>query len=159
METANGINAKGYLLGWTDAVVGMTTSDINATPENKWNESMGGCTRNCGELCADAINLLDWTAAKMRGEDINMSDTNNSEACSTKAGAAARLGESAEAFKAALASASDEALNAPVTAPFGMVMPLFMIATIAVSHVWYHDGQLNYVQCLLGDGEVHWNMG
>ncbi|MEZ5162652.1 MAG: hypothetical protein R2688_02665 [Fimbriimonadaceae bacterium] len=50
-----------------------------------------------------------------------------------------------------MAGASDELLNKPITAPFGMEMPVFAIAQIAVSHVWYHDGQLNYIQSLLGD--------
>jgi hypothetical protein len=34
--------------------------------------------------------------------------------------------------------------------------PLFTLAHIAVSHLWYHDGQLNYIQALLGDEKVHW---
>lgn len=24
-------------------------------------------------------------------------------------------------------------------------------------HIWYHSGQLNYIQTLLGDSEWHWN--
>ena len=41
-------------------------------------------------------------------------------------------------------------------APWGMESKLYEFAQIAISHIWYHDGQLNYVQCLLGDGDYHW---
>ena len=37
-----------------------------------------------------------------------------------------------------------------------MDAPVYMIAQIMVSHIWYHDGQLNYIQSLLGDEKVHW---
>ena len=60
------------------------------------------------------------------------------------------------AFGEALTGASDEALNTVITPPWKMPAPLFSLANVAVSHIWYHDGQLNYIQMLLGDGAVHW---
>lgn len=33
----------------------------------------------------------------------------------------------------------------------------FKVATFLAKHVNYHDGQLNYLQALGGDGEVHWS--
>jgi hypothetical protein len=33
---------------------------------------------------------------------------------------------------------------------------MMMIAHVVSSHLWYHDGQLNYIQCLPGDGDYHW---
>jgi len=44
---------------------------------------------------------------------------------------------------------------ATIDLPWG-AQSLYSTAQTAVSHLWYHDGQLNYVQALLGDGEVHW---
>jgi hypothetical protein len=79
--------------------------------------------------------------------------------CATRQGALALLKRTSEDFDQALAGCSDEDLAKTVTAPWQMDAPLYMIAQIAVSHLWYHDGQLNYIQCLLGDEKVHWMDG
>lgn len=155
-----GIDARGYLSGWANALVGMYASDINAIPEDKWNASFGGCTRPASELTADALSLMIWTTEALKGNIEPEYGPENLDQvkvdCQTKASALAKLTSVVEGFSAALANASDESLNAIVTPPWQMDAPLFMIAQIAVSHLWYHDGQLNYIQSLLGDDKVHW---
>ena len=126
-NTTQGVDARAYLAGWLQAVTGMTIADINAIPDEKWTEGHGGCTRPANALISDTVTMLKWTTAAAQGEESS-----------------------------AITSASDEALNAVVNAPWGMPTPVFILAQIAVSHIWYHDGQLNYIQSLLGDGEVHW---
>ena len=158
--TTEAIDARGYLTGWLTGLTGMYTADINATPDDKWTATFGGCTRPANALTADAISLLIWTTEALNGNVIQ--ESNNSameqlaEEISTKSVAIAKLAEATAAFNEALAQASDETLNTTVTAPWQMPAPLFMIAQIAVSHLWYHDGQLNYIHCLLGDDKVHW---
>jgi hypothetical protein len=158
--TAEAIDSRGYLHGWLQGLVSMYTADINAVPDDKWNATFGGCTRAASELTADAISLLEWTTMALKG---HMEEGGYEEymaglksECSNKANAAAKLKSSAEAFSEALMAASDETLGKVITPPWKMDAPLFMIAQIAVSHVWYHDGQLNYIHCLLGDSKVHW---
>jgi hypothetical protein len=161
MSATQGIDARGYLKGWLAALQDMYGKDVRAIPEDKWNATFGGCTRSACELTADAVQLLDWAAEALRGNVIAVTpspdrlDGMKSE-CATRDAATARLGKSCGQFVAALSDASDEALNAMVTPPWQMPTPLYMIAQIAVSHVWYHDGQLNYIQSLLGDDKVHW---
>lgn len=151
-----GIDAKGYLAGWMNGLTGMYLADINAVPDDKWTATFGGCTRPASELTADAVGLLVWTTDVMKGNKEAAYDESVKDACSTKAGAAAKMKSAAEAFNSALAACSDEALSEVITPPWQMAAPLFMLAQIAVSHVWYHDGQLNYIHCLLGDDKVHW---
>lgn len=148
----SGIDAKAFLGQWLGFLTGMYIADINATPDEKWTESFGGCTRNLGALTADALSLILWTTSKMKGE----TPAEGQPDCSTKEKALALIRSASDDFGAALAAASDETLLSPVQTPFGMEMPLFMVAQIAVNHLWYHDGQVNYVQCLYGDGQVHW---
>lgn len=157
-----GIDARGYLSGWLQGLTSMYTADIEAIPEDQWTKSFGGVTRGAGDLTADTIALLEWTTEAIKGNVLLMEEGSHQQYagdCSTKAGATALLSKSVEKFQAALNSASDETLNSTVMAPWGMETPVFMMAQIAVSHVWYHDGQLNYVQCLLGDEKVHWMGG
>ncbi|HVT10781.1 MAG TPA: hypothetical protein VHE55_00825 [Fimbriimonadaceae bacterium] len=157
-----GIDARGYLIGWAQGVTSMTIADINAIPDDKWTATFGGCTRPANELTADAISLLIWCAGALKGETAGgegdaMKEL--TEACANKAVAVAKLKESCDLFCAALGAASDETLNSTVTPPWQMPTPLYSLCQIAVSHIWYHDGQLNYIHCLLGDNKIYWMGG
>jgi hypothetical protein len=158
--TTQGVDARTYLKGLLAALTDMTTKDIKAIPDDKWNCGNGGCSKSACDATVDAIGILAWTAEAMRGnstigDEESLAQQLKSE-CSTREGAIAKLGSASGAFMAALSDASDETLNSMVTPPWRMDMPLFAVAQIAVSHVWYHDGQLNYIQMLLGDEKVHW---
>ena len=158
--TTAGVDARGYLKGWAMALADMTGKDIRAIPADKWTATHGGCTKSALQVTAETISLLDWTAAALRGNAVLSDETSLMEKiksdCASQEAAIARLKSAAGAFAAALSDASDEALNAIVTPPWRMDAPLFMIAQIAASHIWYHDGQLNYIQSLLGDDQIHW---
>ncbi len=135
-------------------------SDIPAIPEEKWNVSMGGCSRPASELTAEVVSLLDWAAGAMKGEVRNVDEkrliAEYNSRCVSREAAAAEMNRAASAFVEALGQADDARLTGMVTAPWGAEMPLIMIAHIVSSHIWYHDGQLNYIQCLLGDNQFHW---
>ncbi|MHB8636716.1 MAG: hypothetical protein ACYC96_09615 [Fimbriimonadaceae bacterium] len=158
--TLEGIDARGYLNGWLNGLIGMYVADIKAIPDDKWTATFGGCTRPSNELTADAISLLLWTTAALKGTASSGDGFGKMKELaaelSNKDAAIAKIKEAAADFTAALACASDEQLSTQVTPPWEMPAPLYMIAQIAVSHIWYHDGQLNYVQCLLGDEKIHW---
>ena len=40
--------------------------------------------------------------------------------------------------------------------PFGRPMTFFGVAELPSIHQFYHDGQLNYIQTLYEDREIHW---
>lgn len=159
--TMQGIDARFYLVGWLKGVTDMFAADVMAIPEDKWQETFGGCTRPSNSLAADAISMLNWTASAIKGEVMGSEDYMNligatTQEVLTREAAVEKIKMAAEALAEAITSASDERLNEAVPAPWGMPTPLFTLAHIAVSHIWYHDGQFNYVHCLLGDGKVYW---
>jgi len=156
--TVQGVDARAYLAGWLSAVTGMTIADINAIPEEKWTESLGGCARSANGLLADTVTNLLWTTDVVQGKE---SDAYNhmaamAEEFTDKSVAVAKFAAASAALGEAIQNASDEVLNSMATAPWGMPTPVFTLATISVNHIWYHDGQFNYVHCLLGDEKVHW---
>lgn len=155
-----GIDAQEFLVGWLKGVTGMYVADINAIPEDKWTATFGGCTRPASVQTADAVALLLWTTEALNGNILGGGEEGMMEeltkACGTKESSIATLTSASEKLGAALTGANVETLSKVVTAPWGMDAPLYMIAQIAVSHIWYHDGQLNFIQSLLGDGKVHW---
>ncbi len=159
-EISNGIDGRAFLSSWLGNLTNMYLADINAIPDDKWTATFGGCTRPASVLTADALSLIGYTTGVLTGSTEGGSEEEQmaklTEACATKESACATFSALSAGFSEALAGASDEALLAVITTPFGMTMPLYAVAQIAVSHIWYHDGQLNYIQCLLGDEKVHW---
>jgi len=160
--TSQGIDARGYLTGWLQGVTSMYLSDIRAIPEDKLSVSPGGAARSVDDISVDALDLLTWTTEALKGNFITEFDQEARKAriasMNSHEAIAEAFNKAAEDMSAALAGASDEALNGVIKTPFGMEMPLFMVATIAVNHIWYHDGQLNYFQALNGDSDIHWQM-
>ncbi len=159
--TIEGVYARGYLAGWLQGLTAMTSADINAIPDDKWTESFGGCSKSANMLMADTITNLRWTTAVLQGKESSAYNDMGSLAAqlADKGAAISALNEATGEFASALAAADDGILNSTVMAPWQMPTPVFMLAQIAVSHVWYHDGQLNYIQTLLGDDKIHWMGG
>ncbi|MBS1718596.1 MAG: hypothetical protein JSS72_12775 [Armatimonadetes bacterium] len=159
-QVIEGIDVRGHLIGWAKGVTGMFIKDINALPEDKITATMGGCTRPVSELTADAMGLVLWVTAAFKGQTLAGSEEEQMAALTaklaTKSAIVQHLGSAVDDFCAAIASANDETLAKVVTTPWGMESSLYSLAHTAVSHIWYHDGQLNYIQTLLGDGKVHW---
>ena len=157
-EQTTGIDARGYLAGWLDMVTHMTIADVKAIPDDKWTATYGGCARPANELLGDTITNLKWTAETIAGaESAAYNEMGSvSAACSDKAAAIVALAEASAALSAAIRGATDDQLNRVAMAPWQMPTPVMTLAHIAVSHVWYHDGQLNYIQGMLGDEKVHW---
>src|SRR5579862_970936 len=117
--TAEGIDARGYLIGWMKAVTGMYSADINHIPAGEWTKSQGGCSRPCNELTADALSLVIWTTESIKGNtpighDEGTMKTLAAECADPKA-ATAKLAECMDNLVSAVAGASDETLNKAVT--------------------------------------------
>ncbi len=160
MTTANLLDPRTALGHWATYMMGNYVSDIPAIPEDKWTSSMGGCTRPASEMTAEVVSILDWATTALRGQPRTGNEreliAEYAGRCSTKDAAAAEIQRAVSEFVDALAKADDDKLTATVTAPWGAEMPLIMIAHVVSSHLWYHDPQLNYIQCLPGDDKYHW---
>ena len=156
--TIEGVDARGYLAGWLLAVTGMTVADIKAIPDDKWTHGFGGCCRSANCLLADTVTNCMWTTAVLKGESSSCYDDMQAlgETFADKALAIDAFVAASNDLAEAIKGASDERLNSLVDAPWGMPTPVMTLAHISVSHVWYHDGQFNFIQSLLGDEKVHW---
>lgn len=158
-QVMEGINARGYVIGWLNGVTAMYLKDIDAIPDEILLTSPGGCARPANELTADVIMLLKWTTGALKGtptESYQDAAKALAATLTTKAAIADAMNQAKDELAAAIGQASDETMNSMVTPPWQMEAPMFIIVLIAVNHIWYHDGQLNYIQCLNGDGDVHW---
>lgn len=129
--------------------MGMYVADIHAIPDDKWNSSLGGCSRSASEITAEVASSLDWAANALKGEARAAGEEELAaefkSRCATKMGGAAEIHRTASEFVEALGAASDDTLNRITRAPWGLEAPLFTIANVISSHIWYHDGQLNFI--------------
>lgn len=157
--TIEAIDFRSSLTGWLKGITSMTCADINAIPDDKWTATWGGCTRPANVLAADALSTVEWATEALKGNAISVKEDRTAKIAgeiTTKAAAIERVTRATENLASAISAASDETLNKVVAAPWGADAPLYLIAQIAVSHIWYHDGQFNYIHCLLGDDKIYW---
>jgi len=131
-------------------------------------------------LCKDASYIpkekLDWHPAENGSSVIEILtqvvDGNAALGAAIKGGTAGESvkGLSFEALKDRVMSSSKEvceaidsyresALMSDITMPWGMVMPASAAIMLCASHMSYHDGQINYMQLLIGDTKFHWMEG
>ncbi|MBX3119550.1 MAG: hypothetical protein KF784_10830 [Fimbriimonadaceae bacterium] len=159
-QTATKIDPKTHLAGWTRQLTGMYANDLKAIDEANYANCPGGCARTVQDVTAEVIGFNYMIAAMLKGESPSMPSEEERAAFTAKfATTEACIGgikDSGEALASALESASDETLASDATAPWGDKMPLYSLANIAANHILYHDGQLNYIQSLHGDGKMHW---
>lgn len=161
MSASTVLDPRNALGHWATYMMSNYVSDIPAIPEDKWDASLGGCARTPSEMTAEVVSILDWATSAMKGEsrvtDEQQLVAEYKNRCATREGASSEIKRCVPAFVDALNQADDARLQSMVTAPWGAEMPLMMVAHVVTSHLWYHDAQLNYIQCLLGDGDYHWH--
>ncbi len=158
-QTTSPLNLKGHYLNTLRRRAGLYLKDLSFIPEDKLTSSPGGCARNPLDFTAECAGFNRLVAALLRGEQAAYDSDSHAKTAAAITSfeiAKAELEASVEALAQTVESLSDEALGEAVTTPWGMETTRFGLAEIASEHITYHDGQLNYIQSLYGDGEVHW---
>ena len=138
--------------------IGLTTLDINATPDDVFTASQGDA-RSMSSLVGEIAGFNNCVAAALTGDnsvDMGAAMQEASGNCTDKSSAIATLQASADAVQQAIDSVEDSDWLTELTAPWGMPTTKANLALWAAAHTCYHDGQINYIQVLNGDNEVHW---
>lgn len=134
--------------------------DLAHTTEEQAAGTAGGATRPILEFVAECGAFCRMVAKIAQGETVPYPDPEQRKAfnaaVTTKEKALAILNEGADALAATIEGLSDEDLMRDTVAPWGQPVKVVELVSIAVSHVAYHSGQLNYFQLLQGDAAIHW---
>ncbi|WP_158409140.1 DinB family protein [Fimbriimonas ginsengisoli] len=135
-------------------------SDLSHVPEDKLHAIPMGAARTPASFTAECIGFNRFVARALRNEPVYMPGTEEREAFVRSFDSLTKLQEgltdSCGVVIEALAALEPEELAAEVRAPWGQPLPAYRLAYYAASHMNYHDGQINYIQSLYGDGEMHW---
>ncbi len=139
---------------------GLFLKDLEALPEEAFNKIFGPATRTVADIVFEVNMVNDHVGMVVRGEDafpwpedgwIKAPDDFR-----TKEAVIAGFKSSSEKALATASSLTQEELQTTVKTEQGDRTKEERFRFMAV-HVWYHSGQLNFIQTLLGDAEFHWN--
>lgn len=132
--------------------------DLAAVPEEAFSKSLGGKARTVADITHEVCLVQDHIGMTMRGEELFAWPegwvTAPPELQSKQASIAdfqascAKILETVEGW-------SEEDLKVKVDTEHGETDRAERCRFMAL-HLWYHSGQLNYIQTLLGDDDWHW---
>lgn len=141
-------------------VAGTYLKDLNWIPDDKFDVSPMGVARSPRAFTLECAYMHRRMASHLAGESLAGRDKAAFEAYCAKLDSPdkvkAEFKDSADAFVAAIEAKPEAELDAEMMAPWGQQLPTWKMLAHCVSHLQYHDGQLNYVQALHGDDKFHW---
>lgn len=134
--------------------------DLRAMEDSVLRASPGGAARSPYDFTYEVVFVNRRIAARMRNEDPGPSPFEGwivapPEFCE-KERAIAEVLDSAEELAEAWLAVSPDAIETVTPLPQGEFTPIFG-ATLCERHMHYHDAQLNLIQAMGGDGDVHWS--
>jgi uncharacterized damage-inducible protein DinB len=133
--------------------------DLNALPESAFDHHFGGSARTVADIVYEVNMVNDHIGLTIRGEDpfpwpeggwITAPETHRSKEAVLES-----FRISSEKIIATAKGFTDEDWDGTVTTEQGEKTRRERIRFITL-HLWYHCGQLNFMQSLLGDSEWHW---
>lgn len=159
MSTAAATHPLETVAGATTGLLDYYLRDMRAIPDELFESSPMGCARSPRSMSLEVLGVNYAVAAILKGEKAMTEEeaTEHFSHLKTKAEIEAELIGSVKALNGAALSLQPEDLGTPVTAPWGQTMPKAQLYTTMSYHIMYHDGQLNYFQCLHNDSDYHWH--
>lgn len=154
------IDVKAFLLKCLEANRDEYLTDLDAMTPEQLAASPGGVARTPYDFTFEIVFVNNRCAQRLRGETPEKSPydgwvTAPAEFCD-KPTAMRELEASANSLIDVLRNASEDDLSKTITVADGRTFQLYELCSHCISHMGYHDAQLNMIQAMAGDGEVHW---
>jgi hypothetical protein len=135
--------------------------DLEAMSEEALGKSPGGSARSPYDVTYEVAAVHRRIVARLKGEDPGAWPFTEGWAVAppefrTKSAAVNELRETADAVLAAIEATPEDEMEREIVLPNGKSSPLDL-ANLALIHLVYHDAQLNYLQSMAGDTELHWD--
>ena len=160
MSTVTLPNIKDLTINRLNSNLEQYIKDMSFIPDDKLGVVPMGVARPVLEFTAEVIGFNMFVAKAMRGEPIpHMSDEDKAAffaSVDSREKAVKMLSDGVSEIITAFEKLTDAELMEEVTLYWGQTETRFIVANMAAAHMGYHDGQLNYIQSLFGDGANHW---
>lgn len=159
-ETTTTSNVAAVLAGIVMESAFLCGRDLEAVSDEVLNCTQEGKCRSALAMSAELIGFNYLVAGVLSGKGGSFPTPEERDAfaatITSKEIAKAKLDESAGAVCAAVGALTEEDLMTKITAPWGMEVTKAHLCAWSALHMMYHDGQMNLIQILNGDHEVHW---
>jgi hypothetical protein len=133
--------------------------DLEAMPEDAFEKNFGGATRTVADIVYEVNLVNDHIGMQMRGEEpFEWKDEGWIKAPADFRGKETVINAfktSSEKILAAADALSAAEMDAPIQGKDGETSQGARCRFMTL-HVWYHSGQVNFIQTLLGDDAWHW---
>jgi len=152
------MDIKETALGGLRSAFRIFLQDLEALPDDVFDRSLGGKARTVADVVYEVNLVNDHIGLNMRGEplfDWPEGWITAPEGARTKEIAIETFKVSSERILATVESMTFEDLEGVIQTEHGETTRFERCRFMTV-HVWYHSGQLNYIQTLLGDRTWHW---
>lgn len=153
-------DARAHLHGVTVRAHQMFVKDLNALTEENASACPGGVARPAIEVVVECAGVNGSIAGLLTTGEFNRPTPEERKAhyatITTREAALAELEQKTQALLAAIDTMDENTLGEMLPGIFGSPMTRFALAEVPYMHMMYHDGQLNYIQSLHGDSEIHW---
>ncbi len=154
------VDLKAHLHGFTERSYTLLVKDLKALPPEAHTACFAGAARAPLQFVAECAAINGRIAKFLSGVDSPSPSSEEREAFlasfDTCEKALAYLESETNTLYAAIEAVDPTTLGELSEKMFGRPMTKFAIAEIPGFHMMYHDGQLNYIQSLRGDTEMHW---
>jgi hypothetical protein len=148
---------KGHLRERLDEAAKLYITDLTALPDDALGTVMGGVARTVYDFTFECVNVNTRMAASIMGSPLPRPSDDEFKAMAgqmdTKQKAIDGIRSSTNALIDAWMALDD--INKEIPA-FGGTRKCIDMVSLCAGHMMYHDGQINFIQALRGDGEVHW---
>lgn len=137
----------------------MMRKDLEALPEDAFDKNFGEATRTVADLVYEVDLVNDHVCMVMRGDKpfdwpeeqwITAPD-----GFRTKDAVLNGYEKSSQGVIETVEGFTEDQMAAPLMTDNGETTRFDRCMFMAL-HVWYHSGQFNYVQTILGDDQMHW---
>jgi hypothetical protein len=133
--------------------------DLDALPEEAFDHSFGGKSRKVCDITHEVVIVNDKICQLLRGETVDSwpeSWITAPEGLRTKAETMGAFREGRDRVLATIDGLTEDQMLEPMPSERGETNR-FKRCQFMSLHVWYHSGQLNFMQTLMGDDGWHWS--
>ncbi len=141
-----------------ESAIRVFTEDLKALPESAFDQKFGGKARTVADIVHEVNLVNDHIGRAVTGQETfewpdgwitAPDDVKAKDPCiAAFESSAGKALEIAETF-------TEDQLTETISSENGETTRGHRLRFLA-SHMWYHSGQLNFIQTLLGDDDWHW---
>lgn len=134
--------------------------DLNAMSEEDLTVSAGGASRTPADFTYEIVFINDRVSKRLKGEDPGEFKFEGwmkaPEEFNNKASIIEKFTSSLDEVISEFSKVPEDEMFRVIDTGNGETSPMDLVGFTA-THITYHDAQLNFIQSLKGDSEMHWD--